>query len=88
MFPFLFLFAIFSRRFDSSTGIKIKLKGKGKVEWSEDGTETYDEDGETKTRTVTEYYRNKEEYFETKMHLFGTGYPLMSIEQTFKLILN
>ena len=82
IFSLLFLQPNFSYRIDVSIGINIKFKGKGNVHWTEQKRETHTVSGERRTRTVTKHYRNDEQYFETKFHLFGTGEPLSLIKQT------
>ena len=54
-------------------GIKLKIKGKGYVYWTESHTRSTTVDGKTTTHTETESYTKNERYFKHEFHLFGSG---------------
>ena len=50
--------------------IKLELVGRGEVQWTERRTVSRtDSDGTTRTETVTDYYRNSEQYFKQEVVL-------------------
>ena len=52
-------------------GIKLKFKGKAKVHWTEQRTETRGSGDDRHTVTVTDHYKSSEKYFKQELDLFG-----------------